>query len=281
TTTTAKKCGVATARAAGAAHAAATAAAAGRRHQAVAAAAAAGSRVRAAREVARRHGCGGCREQRAAEAGAAAAPVGAATTQGLGVCDGEVLDRDGDRHLGRAGEGADEQAAKLVVAGEGGVAGADRDVVLHRRQIALQRNGAETGGERDGVGSAESIGGDDCLTERAGAAVEGVGDVEYCRRRRSCQKRSRCAHQRGAGEKRQSGTRTLALAHELRTHGTCRKRENSFDWCSHHIAPRLARPLAPPKLLLNAPGFGHARPQSKLYLRPTVNPACALRGKQT
>ncbi len=76
-----------------------------------------------------------------------------------------------------------------------------------------------------------------------------------CKRRGRCKthrsdKRNakRRAHQRGAGEKRQSGGRALALAHELCTHGTCAA---MCAKCAHDFKPprataRLCRRRATP-----------------------------------
>src|SRR5690606_4299964 len=82
-----------------------------------------------------------------------------------------------------------EQAAKLVVAGEGEAVAVDRDVALHRRQVAQQRDVA---GEGDRVAVA---GGED-----RSAKAEVAVDVEVggqCRQR----EQERCTEGRGTGEK--------------------------------------------------------------------------------
>ena len=113
-------------------------------------------------------------------AGLHAGSIPTLTALGDGVSDVEIVDRDRT--------GLHEQAAMLVVAGEGEVAAVEGHVLGHGRQVAAQR---DVGGEGDGVavrGSADGA-----------AELGSVGDIEVGRVRpkrhrehAGCQQQSEC-----------------------------------------------------------------------------------------
>jgi hypothetical protein len=147
-------------------------------HPAAAAEGAAGSgsagaadgRVAGEAHIAHRHAGLAGDKNGPAKPGTGAAPLCPVAALGRGAGDGEILDGDRHRHLGRAGEGADEQAAELVVARERIAVADDGDVGLHRRQVGRQRDVA---GEDDPVAATRA--GD-------GAAQRGIAvDVEIHR----------------------------------------------------------------------------------------------------